>query len=638
MPDALEPLTADSHSQALLRMACRLGRIGAWRVELPAFTLTLSDEVRAIHEMPPDRVPTIEEGLDSCAPEFREAVASAFEACARDGTPYDIDLDIITGGGRRVRIRLLGEAQRDDAGIIRRVQGVIQDMTDVRPADEGLKERNEQFRLLVNNITDAFWIRSPDMRKVYYVSPAFEQIWGRPTAALYADPERWSDFVVEEDREPVRRAFATLAGDVPTVDIEYRIRRPDGAVRWVRARGFQVRDATDQLIRLTGIVTDITEQKRIGEVLRQEQATLRESEERFSGAFEHAPIGVALVSPDGRWLRVNRALCEMVGYSAAELLTLSFQDITLPDDLQGDMEQVRRLLAGDIRFYQIEKRYIHKRGHLITVMLSVSLVRDEQGHPRYFISQIEDVTERKRLEAQLFQSQKMETVGRLAGGVAHEFNSLLTIILGYSDFLRADLPAGSPLSESVEEISRAAGRAAALTRQLLAYGRKQILQHSTFDLNQAIVNLSDVFGTLLGGQTQRHFSPGAGSPAVTADAGQIEQVIVNMVINARDAMPNGGTLTLATENVTLEEQNDAGEPGVRSNNYVMLAITDTGVGMSDDVKARIFEPFFTTKSVGKGAGLGLSTSYGIVKQSGGHITVHSEPGRGTTFRIYLPQA
>ena len=189
-------------------------------------------------------------------------------------------------------------------------------------------------------------------------------------------------------------AFAALTGDTPSLDIEYRIVRPDGEIRWVRARGFQVRDAAGRLTRLTGIVTDITERKRV-------EDTLRESEERFSGAFEHAPIGVALVSPDGRWLKVNRALCELVGYSELELLARTFQDITHPDDLDTDLENVRRILAGEIRSYQMEKRYVHAQGHLVTVLLNVSLVRDGQDQPRYFIAQIQDITERKLAEQAL---------------------------------------------------------------------------------------------------------------------------------------------------------------------------------------------------------------------------------------------
>jgi signal transduction histidine kinase len=249
-----------------------------------------------------------------------------------------------------------------------------------------------------------------------------------------------------------------------------------------------------------------------------------------------------------------------------------------------------------------------------------------------------DITKRKRLEAQLIQSQRLETVGRLAGGVAHEFNSILTAIIGQSELLLRDLPSGSPLAKNSTEISQAAGRAAILTRQLLAYGRKQILQPETLDLNHVLASMKDTFHHVMGDDVDMQINPSATVRPVKADVGQIEQVIMNMALNARDAMPNGGKFTLETANVSFSEDSVGRYPELKAGHYVMLAITDTGAGMSEKVKARLFEPFFTTKGVGKGTGLGLSTCYGIVKQSGGHISVYTEPGRGATFKVYLPQA
>jgi len=248
-----------------------------------------------------------------------------------------------------------------------------------------------------------------------------------------------------------------------------------------------------------------------------------------------------------------------------------------------------------------------------------------------------DITERKQLEDRLFQSQKMETVGKLAGGIAHEFNSILTAIIGQSELLLEDLPAGSPLRKNATEVIQAAERAATLTRQMLAYGRKQLLQPEALDLNHVVASMESMFRHLLGNDVDTQIVPASGLHLVKADAGQIEQVIMNMVINARDAMPNGGKLMLETANVSFDQDSVGRYPELKPGEYVMLAITDIGRGMSEEIKARVFEPFFTTKGVGEGTGLGLSTCYGIVKQSGGHISVYSELGRGTTFKIYLPQ-
>jgi two-component system, cell cycle sensor histidine kinase and response regulator CckA len=502
---------------------------------------------------------------------------------------------------------------------------------------------------------------------------------------------------------------------------------------------------------------DITERKRT-------ENSLRESEERFSGAFEHAPIGMTLKRPNGPWLKVNRAFCNLVGYSESELLDRTFRDITHPDDIDATVEQKRRLFLGEIDSFQVEKRYIHAQGHVVTVSLNISLIRDSDGEPVYIIAQMlditerkrneelllllgsaveqskesivitdseidapgprilfvnpaftqmtgysaeeaigmtprilqgpltdkavlsrlrqnlieckkfegqtinyrkdgkpfalewqiapvrnaagkvthfmaiqHDITERKRLETQVFQSQKMETVGKLAGGIAHEFNSILTAIIGQSEMILADLPAESPMAQNAIEIGSAANRAAKLTRQLLAYGRKQILQPKPLDLNLVIANMEGMFSHIMGGNVNTRLVPAPGLHTVKADAGQIEQVIMNLAMNAHDAMPNGGGLTLETANVTVDQESVGRYPEMKPGEYVMLAVTDTGIGMSPEVKARVFEPFFSTKNVGQGTGLGLSTCHGIIKQSGGHISVYSELSRGATFKIYLPQ-
>jgi two-component system, cell cycle sensor histidine kinase and response regulator CckA len=249
-----------------------------------------------------------------------------------------------------------------------------------------------------------------------------------------------------------------------------------------------------------------------------------------------------------------------------------------------------------------------------------------------------DITARKRVEAQLFQSQKMETVGKLAGGIAHEFNSILTAIIGQSELILGDLPPGHALSQNAASIHQAAERAATLTRQLLAYGRGTILRPELLDLNRVVAGMENTIRHVMGSAVDVRIFPAEGLHGVKADAGQIEQVIMNLVMNASEAMPNGGKLTLETGNLSCHPESLGRYPNLKPGDYATLAITDTGAGMSDEVKARAFEPFYTTKDVGQGTGLGLSTGYGIIKQSGGHLSVYSEPGRGSTFKVYLPQA
>jgi len=369
----------------------------------------------------------------------------------------------------------------------------------------------------------------------------------------------------------------------------------------------------------------------------------RTSELQWKTAFLEAQVnssidGILVVDPAGKKILQNQR--------TADLLKIP-QSIADDHDDENQLRWVTGLTKNPEQF--IEKViYLNSHRNEISrdeIELKDGTTLDRYSSPvvgtegKYYgrIWTFRDITGRKRLEAQLFLSQKMESVGKLAGGIAHEFNSILTAIIGQSELLLGDLPIGSPLTNNVTEISKAAGRAAVLTRQLLAYGRKQILQPESLDLNRVVASMEGLLRHLMGDTVDMQIVPGLGLQPVRADAGQLEQVIMNMAINARDAMPNGGKLTLETSNVTFDQDSVGRYPELKAGGYVMLAITDTGAGMTEAVKARVFEPFFTTKGVGQGTGLGLSTCYGIVKQSGGHISVYSELARGATFKIYLPQ-
>jgi len=326
----------------------------------------------------------------------------------------------------------------------------------------------------------------------------------------------------------------------------------------------------------------------------------------------------------------------MTGYNEEEVIGKTPRILQGPRTDKATLSRLRHDLERG-KVFSGETINYRKDGKEFNLEWQIAPLRNTAGKITNFVAIQRDITERKRLEAQLFQSQKMETVGKLAGGFAHEFNSILTAIIGQSELLFGDLPVGSPLAKNATEIIKAASRAAALTRQLLAYGRKQILQPETLDLNRVIVDMESMVCLLMGGITEIQVVPAAQLYAVKVDSGQIEQVIMNIVINARDAMPNGGKLILETANVSFDAESIGRYTELIPGDYVMLAITDTGTGMSEEVKARVFEPFFSTKGVGQGTGLGLATCYGIIKQSGGHISVYSELARGATFKIYLPR-
>src|SRR5947209_9617743 len=370
---------------------------------------------------------------------------------------------------------------------------------------------------------------------------------------------------------------------------------------------------------------------------RRAEAALREAEAGYSTLVEQAPVGIYRSNPAGRFLSANRALARILGYdSPAELLGL---DMTR--DVYADPAERQRLLDRDSyterEYDEVEATWKRKDGRRLTVQLSVRAVRDGSGGVEYYETFVRDVTEQRRLQQQLVQSQKMEAVGRLAGGVAHDFNNLLTVILSYSDLLLEDRPPDAPDREDIEQIRKAAVGASALTRQLLAFSRQQVLEPRVLDVNTVVASTEKMLTRLLGEDISLTASLAPALGAVKVDPGQLEQIIMNLAVNARDAMPHGGRLSIETANVDMDESYVRGHPVAHPGPYVMLAVSDTGIGMDAVTQARIFEPFFTTKEAGKGTGLGLATVYGIVKQSGGFIWVYSEPGHGTSFKIYLPQ-
>jgi PAS domain S-box-containing protein len=393
--------------------------------------------------------------------------------------------------------RLLEELATDISFAV----GIHERETERLRAEQQRQVAEDRFRQLAETIQQVFWMCDVTLTEISYVSPAYEAIWGRSCASLYAAPRTWMDAIHPDDQERVEQAWFLRArrGDYDEV---YRIVRPDGTVRWIRDRGFPIRNEAGEVHRMLGTAADITEQR--------------------------------------------------------------------------------------------------------------------------------------QLEEQLRQAQKMESVGRLAGGVAHDFNNLLTVINGMADLVIAGLDEDDPIRHDLQQIRLAGDRAAALTGRLLAISRRQILKPEVINLTTVVEDLETMVHRVIGEDVELVLALGRDVESVKADPGQIEQALLNLVVNARDAMPDGGTLTIETRNVTLDAAYAADHPGTRPGPHAMVSVGDTGVGMDDVTRERIFEPFFTTKALGKGTGLGLSMVYGIVKQSGGSIHVSSEPGRGATFRIYLP--
>jgi two-component system, cell cycle sensor histidine kinase and response regulator CckA len=379
------------------------------------------------------------------------------------------------------------------------------------------------------------------------------------------------------------------------------------------------------------------------EQLQDALAAAAHREAEFRAIFDNATFGVALTNRQGRVIRYNQAFAAFLGYPLAELMQVERRDYTHPDDRDASEERSRAFLKGEITEYRMEKRYIRKDGETVWGRLMGCRIGDSGGADAFGMAILEDITARKKaeedrlaLEAKLMQAQKIEAIGHLAGGVAHDFNNLLTVIDGYSQIVLRSLGEKDPSRPMIVEMRKATERAAGLTRQLLAFSRKTVLAPRILDLNDLVINLEKMLRRLIGEDVRLTTVLAPRLGLVKADPGLLEQAILNLSINARDAMPLGGRLTIETGMVDLDPAYCAQQTDVQPGRYILLAVSDTGHGIAKDIQEHLFEPFFTTKQVGQGTGLGLAMVYGFVKQSGGHVTVYSEPGHGATFKLYLP--
>ncbi len=361
------------------------------------------------------------------------------------------------------------------------------------------------------------------------------------------------------------------------------------------------------------------------------QRALIEATQHFERAFEHAPIGMALVGLDGSWLKVNRAMCAITGYTEPQLLKMSFRDITHPDDLEHSLDGLRGLQSGQI--YQAEKRYLHSDGHVIWAQLAVSVVRDEHGSPQHFVAQTQDITEPKRLRERLQQAQRLETVGALAGGVAHDFNNMLAVILNFVALARDELSPGSQGRSDIDAIGIAAERGALLTEQLLAFAQRKTDGTEMLDVSEVIAGMQELLAKATGDEITLRYRRKPDLWSVDAARANLEQIVLNLIVNARDAVST--RITISTKNVELTDD-AAVELDVASGRYMRVSVADDGCGIDPGTLAHVWEPFFTTKPPGDGSGLGLATVYGIARQAGGSVTISSAPGSGTQVDVYLP--
>jgi PAS domain S-box-containing protein len=517
-----------------------------------------------------------------------------------------------------------------------RVVWVARDISERKRAEGDLRQLAEEIgrqRLRLANIVatvpGVVWEASVDSDKctqsIKYVSEYVETMLGYTIEEWLSTKNFWLSIIHPEDREVVagRARAAYERGDKGSM--EFRWVRKDGEPVWNESNFVIVKDDDGRPIGMRGVSTDITERKRA-------QEALQESESRYRLLFKQNPQPMWVFDTETlQFLEVNDAAIQHYGYSNDEFLSMKISDIRPEEDIPNLIEDVNSRSFGDMAVW----RHRRKDGSIIYVEITAHEIAFAERSGRMVLAY--DVTERYILEDQLRQSQKMEAIGLLAGGIAHDFNNLLTAINGYSELTLRKLQPQDPLTANVEEIRKAGNRAASLTRQLLAFSRKQVLKPQVLNLNTLIGDLEKMLRRLIGENIDLKTSFAVDLGSIKADPGQIEQVLMNLVVNARDAMPNGGRLTIETKSIWLDDEYSRAHMDVKTGPYVLMSVCDDGVGMSKETTARIFEPFFSTKPTGKGTGLGLSTVYGIVKQSGGSVTVYSELSQGTCFRVYFPQ-
>jgi two-component system, cell cycle sensor histidine kinase and response regulator CckA len=541
-----------------------------------------------------------------------------------DGQPYHVDDEVLWRADRtHFPAEYWSYPVRKEGRIVGSVVTFL-DITERKRAEQRLQASEEKYRILFERNPQPMWVYDAASLRFLAVNQAAIDHYG------YSRSEFLS--MTLKDIRPIEEAPAMLQsafgprGDVARAGVR-KHRTKDGRTIFV--------EVTDCRIEFEGqpaslvLANDVTEKKHAEE-------ELHESEEKYRQLIENASYGIFRSTLDGRLLGVNPAFVAMLGYtSREEVLQLNLETDVYHD--ANERKDIQRSYGSDARRVAAEVVFKRKDGGLIKTKTNGRLIPAHDGRPQCFEVMAEDVTQQRSLEDQFRQAQKMEAVGRLAGGIAHDFNNVLMIVNSYVELIMRHLSPDSAIQSYAEHIVQAVKKAASLTNQLLAFSRKQMLQPTVLDLHAVVSDIGKMLPPMLGEDIEMTIVAEPGLGSVFADRAQIEQVLMNLAVNARDAMPNGGKLQIDLRNATVDRQYMQRHPQIVPGSYVVLAISDTGIGIDSATQTKIFEPFFTTKEVGKGTGLGLSTVYGIVKQTGGFVWVYSEPGLGTTFKIYLPR-
>ncbi|MFO7568272.1 MAG: PAS domain S-box protein [Smithellaceae bacterium] len=562
-----------------------------------------------------------------------------------------LEIEAYSKSGNNVWLEVNATFNRDENGQATEVLAVGRNITLRRQIERDLAESEKRYRLLLENMHDAIWTMDFNFQYIY-LSPAIEQLTGYTPDEIRKIPldrqlTAESMAVVEKVILEEFEAGEPLRPKNPDISrvLELEVLRKDGSRLWQELTLSFNRDDQGKPFELLGVARDITERKKA-------QALIEESENRYRMIVENIHEIIWTTDLDMRNTYVSPSCFHLTGYTPDELMVLppdqltTLESFTLAANIVA--EEISREFSGEPvdphRTRTLEQEIICKAGNTVWLEVTATFIRDKQGKAKGMLMAGRDITARKsaeeektKLEKQLVQAQKLEIVGRLAGGVAHDFNNMLSVILGYVDLVKLKLGRQHPIIKDITEIEKAAIRSRDITTQLLAFSRKQIIAPKIVDLNELVTNSQKALMRLIGEDVRLSYHPATNLWPIKIDPSQVEQILINLAVNSRDAMPAGGTLSIATANVTLDGSYCEQHAGATPGHYIRLSVSDSGTGMDKKTLQHIFEPFFTTKETGKGTGLGLATVYGIVNQNNGFINVYSEPSRGSTFTIFLPR-
>lgn len=642
--DQVEPHTARlalGEREERLRLALSAAKQGLFDLNVQTGDATVNSEYATMLGFDPAEFrETHDAWIERLHPDDRTRVAGLYEdyiAGRRDD--YQVEFRQRTKSGEWKWVLSLGSVVTLSAdGRPLRMLGTHTDITERKRVIEALRQSEENLAITLQSIGDAVIATDPQGRITRMNDTAarmtgwsFTEAAGRPLSEVFQIVDA---LTLKPVMNPVQQVLTRQ--EIIELSKHTTLVSRSGAQYQIADSAAPIRDQAGKVVGVVLVFSDISEQYRV-------QQALRDREQRLRTIIETEPECVKVVDHDGTLLEMNPAgLAMLEAESLAEARHHTLLNFILPEYRRAFIALHQRVMRGESG--QLSFEIVGLRGTRRWLETHAAPMRDASGTVAMLLGVTREITERKRaevekerLEAQLRQSQKMDAVGQLAGGVAHDFNNLLTVIIGRAELVLADLPESHPMRPELQQIHSAGERAAALTGKLLAFSRKQIIQLEELELNALIEGLQLMLRRLIREDIELVVVPAAGLGRVKADRGQLEQVVMNLAINARDAMPGGGTLTIETQNVDLDKAFAVGLPTITPGPHVMFALSDTGIGIDQAILARIFEPFFTTKEVGHGTGLGLSTVYGIVTQCGGAIDVQSEPGKGSTFRVYLPR-